>query len=241
MQYGNDKLGLLAAQNDVKIVKANLAYYIGIDVNDEVEFYDEFEPRVYDGTETEALDIGLSNHPGLLASEQNMISAKHGVKSAYGRYLPSITLGLSKSWSADSWSRLKEFNSEDGSWTFSTTLSIPIFQGFSRKSSVTSAKVGLNNAKASLFYTKNNVALGIKESYLEIQRAREALQVAGENVEAAQEDMSLIQEKYNLGAATILELLDAQVSLITAQTSKVEADFDYNLAVAKLENAMGIR
>jgi outer membrane protein TolC len=44
-----------------------------------------------------------------------------------------------------------------------------------------------------------------------------------------------------LGAATILELLDAQVSLITAEKSEVEAEFDYNLSVARLENAMGIR
>ncbi|MEW5924771.1 MAG: TolC family protein, partial [Candidatus Zixiibacteriota bacterium] len=62
-----------------------------------------------------------------------------------------------------------------------------------------------------------------------------------ENVAAAREDMSLIQEKYNLGAATILELLDAQVSLITAQNNKVEVDFDYNLSIARLENAMGVR
>ena len=53
--------------------------------------------------------------------------------------------------------------------------------------------------------------------------------------------MNLVQEKYNLGAATILELLDAQVSLITAQNDKVQSEFDYNLAVAKLENVMGVR
>jgi len=148
----------------------------------------------------------LTNHPGLLASEQLLNSAKYGVRSAYGNYLPSLSLGLSKNWSADTWNRVKEFNSEDGQWTFSATLSIPIFQGFSRKSNVTSAKVSLNNARTSYYYAKNNVALGIKEAYLEIQRADQALQVAGENVEAAKEDMSLVQEKYNLGAATILEL-----------------------------------
>lgn len=241
VQFGNDKLTLLAAQNNVKIAKAELTYYIGLDVNSDVEYSDQFEPKKYDGSEMEALTLGLTNHPGLLASEQLLNSAKYGVRSAYGNYLPSLSLGLSKNWSADTWNRVKEFNSEDGQWTFSATLSIPIFQGFSRKSNVTSAKVSLNNARTSYYYAKNNVALGIKEAYLEIQRADQALQVAGENVEAAKEDMSLVQEKYNLGAATILELLDAQVSLLTAQISKIKADFDYNLAVARLENAMGVR
>jgi len=241
VQFGNDKLGLLAAQNNVKITKANLSYLIGLDVNSDVEFSDQFEARSYEGTEADAFGVGLANHPGLLASEQTMISSKHGVRSAYGRYLPSLSVSLSKGWSAETWSRVSEFNSDDGQWTFSTSLSIPIFSGFSRKSGVTSARVGLNNAQASYFYMRNNVARSVKEAYLEIQRVRQALQVASENVDAATEDMSLTQEKYNLGAATILELLDAQVNLITAQFSKAEANFDHNLAIAKLENAMGIR
>ena len=56
---------------------------------------------------------------------------------------------------------------------------------------------------------------------------------------AAEEDLKITREKYNLGAATILDLLDAQVSLKTAQVALIQVDFDLNLAVAKLENAMG--
>lgn len=241
VQFGNDKLDLLAAQNNVKVAKASLAYYIGVDVNSDVEFSKEVPLKTYDGTELEALKIGLANHPGLLASEQLLTASRNDLRSAYGQYLPTLSLDLSKNWSAGSWSRVSELNADDSRWTFSASLSIPIFSGFSRKSNVTRAKVSLNNAQAAYYYSQNNIALGIKEAYLEIQRADQALGVAEENVAAAKEDMSLIQEKYNLGAATILELLDAQVSLITAQNNKVEADFDYNLAVAQLENAMGVR
>ena len=66
------------------------------------------------------------------------------------------------------------------------------------------------------------------------------LQVAKETVAAAEEDFNLVQEKYNLGAATILEVLDAQVSLVEAENSQVEAKYDYNLSVASLEKAMGV-
>ena len=58
-------------------------------------------------------------------------------------------------------------------------------------------------------------------------------------VAAAQEDVNLAREKYNLGAATILEVLDAEVSLKQAQTNQVQALFDYNLAISRLEKAMG--
>ncbi|UCD16755.1 MAG: TolC family protein, partial [Candidatus Zixiibacteriota bacterium] len=78
-------------------------------------------------------------------------------------------------------------------------------------------------------------------AYLEMTRTRQALDVAQETVAAAEEDFALIQEKYNLGAATILEILKSQESLVQAQNESVEAKFDYNLSVANLEKAMGVR
>jgi outer membrane protein TolC len=48
-----------------------------------------------------------------------------------------------------------------------------------------------------------------------------------------------MQEKYNLGAANILELLDAEVSFKQAESDQVEAWYDYNLAVAQFEKAIG--
>jgi len=241
VQYGNDKLGLIAAKNAVKVAHADLAYLIGVDVNSDVQFSTEFETKKYDGTELEAMKFGMTNHPGLLAYENNLTAAKYDVKSSFGRYLPSLSVNVSRTWTNSKWSEVKKFKGEDGYWTVSTTLNIPIFQNFSRKRDMSRAKATLNNARADFYYTKNKVAHDIREGYLDITRADEALNVAGENVAAAQEDMMLVRERYDLGAATMLEVLDAQVSLITAQNSKIEADFDYNLAVAKLENAMGIR
>src|SRR4030067_593553 len=69
---------------------------------------------------------------------------------------------------------------------------------------------------------------------LDMERSRDALDLAKESVAAAQEDVNLAREKYNLGAATILEVLDAEVSLKQAQTNQVQALFDYNLAISRL-------
>jgi len=63
--------------------------------------------------------------------------------------------------------------------------------------------------------------------------------VTEETERAANEDFQLVKTKYNLGAAALWELLDSQVSLREAQFSKVKAEFDYNLAQAKLQNATG--
>ncbi len=241
VQYGNDKLDLIAAQNVVKVAHADLAYLIGIDIDSDVEFSQEYKARKYDGTEADAMKFGLANHPGLISYEYNLKAAKYDVKSTFGQYLPLLSVNVNRDWTNRFWNEVTKFHSADAQWTISTNLSIPIFENFSRKRDMSRAKATLNNARADYYYAKNKVLHDIRESYLDINRADEALKVARENVTAATEDMTLVQERYNLGAATILEVLDAQVSLITAENSEIEAEFDYNLAVAKLENAMGVR
>lgn len=241
VQYGNDKLSLLEAENAVSINRANLAYLIGIDVNSDIEFSRETPKRDYSGSENEALKFGLSNHPGLLSTESNLSAARYGVKSIWGRYAPSVSVRVSRGWSNEYWGMVNDFSDDDARWTISTSLDFTIFDSFSRRAAMASAKATLNDARVAYHYQRNSVANEIKKAYLDMNKAFEALKLADENESAATEDMALVQEKYNLGAATILELLDAQVSLITAQNSKIQAEFDLNLAIARLENAMGKR
>jgi outer membrane protein len=131
------------------------------------------------------------------------------------------------------------FDFSETSTTVGFRVNWNIFDGFSRERNLSYAKVARNNARASLSDMRNLVSRDIKTAFLEIQQLQKKQQVSSGNVDAAQEDLRIMQEKYNLGAASILDLLDAQVSLRQAQVSNIQADFDLNLAVAKLENAMG--
>ena len=114
-----------------------------------------------------------------------------------------------------------------------------LFDGFFRESQITRYKVALNDRRAELVDTRNYTVNVIKAAYSDIERLREQVKVSEENVNAADEDLKISQEKYRLGAATILDLLDAQVSLKEAQMSMIQSEFDLNLAIANLENAMG--
>ncbi|MFQ6008699.1 MAG: TolC family protein [Candidatus Zixiibacteriota bacterium] len=239
VQYGNDKLALLEAENLVTTSRADLAYTIGVDPNSDVEFSTDYSVREYHGTLDEAIDFGLKHEPGLLAAQKDVSAAKYAVRSRFAEYLPKLTafasLGLSDGTRGDT----VIFNFSSKSRTFGFQISYNIFDGFLRERNLSQAKVYRNNAMAQLADFKNLVSRDIKTAYLEIEKLKEQKKVARDNVEAANEDLKITQEKYNLGAATILDLLDAQVSLKTAQVSLIKADFDLNLAIARLENAMG--
>ncbi len=239
VQFGNDRLALLEAQNAVTNTRADLAFTVGLDPNSEVDFSTEYIVREYDGTLEEAMSFGLQYKPSLLAAGKDVDAWRHAKRSRWSEYLPTGTFFLSYSISDGTQGDTTTFDFSSNSRTYGISLNWNIFDGFFRERNIAASKANLNAARAFEADERNRMASLIKSSYLEIERLKEQKMVSRDNVEAAQEDLKITQEKYNLGAATILDLLDAQVSLRQAQVSLIRADFDLNLAVARLENAMG--
>ncbi|MBK7141550.1 MAG: TolC family protein [bacterium] len=239
VQYGNDKLNLLQARNSVISTKASLSYTIGLDPTQEHQFSTEYIVREYAGSLDEALQYGFAHSPDLLAQERNIKAAKLRLTDSKTDYLPKFSPLLSYGYGKD-WTENGGSSWESGTtMTYGFALTWNIFDGFQREQNVTARRVAFNNAKASAADARNLTASDIKSTYLEIEQLREQKKVSQENVDAATEDLKITQEKYNLGAATILDLLNAQVSLKQAQVSLIQADFDLNLSVSRLENSMG--
>ncbi len=239
VQFGNDRLALLRAQNAVTNSAANLAYTVGLDPREEHTFSTQYAVRGYEGSIGEAMTFGMSHNPGLLSQEKTFDAYSSSVKSAWSSYLPSVYGYADYTKFNGTQAYPTAFDYSSNSYTYGLRISLNIFDGFLRERNLQNAKVYRNNARADLADARNYASSNIKTSYLDTQALTEQKKVSSENVAAAEEDLKITQEKYNLGAATILDLLDAQVSLKSAQVSLIQVDFDLNLAIAKLENAMG--
>ncbi|MEW5795699.1 MAG: TolC family protein [Candidatus Zixiibacteriota bacterium] len=239
VQYGNDQLAMLRATNAVIQSKADLAYTIGLDPRDDHQFATDFRVREYAGTLDEAIAFGLEHNPRLLSSVKTSDEARHTLWAARSGYLPTMSLffGFNRFEGTQAYPTSFDYSSNERTWGF--RISYPIFDGFFREKQVTDAKVFRNNSMADLADSRNSTIASVKSSYLEIAQLKKQVEVSTENVAAAEEDFRITQEKYNLGAATILDLLTAQVSLKEAQVALIRVQFDLNLAVARLENAMG--
>ncbi len=239
VQFGNDRLALLKAKNSVTTAKARIAYTVGVDPRKDWEISRDYERRQWDGSVDEAIDFGLSHKPSLLASEKGLAASKYGYRATKWSYLPSLSAWASITRSEGTRGDTVTFEQSSQSRSLGLQVNWNIFDGFGRQNSIAKAKIRYNDNMAGLSDAKNLAVSNIKTAYHDIEQLEEQKTVSGENVDAATEDLRITQEKYNLGAATILDLLDAQVSLKKAEVSLIQAEFDLNLAVAKLENAMG--
>jgi len=191
----------------------------------------------------EAMSYALESHPRILAAQSEMQAARYGKLLARAAYLPSVSWGGSRSYSVDRDDLWDSFNDRYADWSFGVWFSwpIPFFDGFSLKTSHSRATAGYKIAQLNLESTINSVGLDVQTALLDINNARANLILYEESLRSADEDLQIAQERYNLGAATILDLLDAEKNLADARNNFISAKFDFNLAVSALDKAMGQR
>ncbi|MCP4605378.1 MAG: TolC family protein, partial [Proteobacteria bacterium] len=187
--FGNDRLGLLRAQNGVTNARAGLAYTIGLDPREDHQFATNYRVREYSGTLDDAISFGLTSNPGLLAKEKSFDEARHTVKAAKAGYLPSLSVSARYQKFNGTQAYPVSFDYSSNSYSYGFSVSWNIFDGFFREQQVTSAKINRNNARANLADTRNLTVSNVKTGYLDIAQLKEQKQVSQENVEAAEEDL----------------------------------------------------
>lgn len=240
VQLGTEQLELLRRQNDVRTGNASLNAVLNRPIDAELEIADIRPEETTVPTYDDAKSTAVKQSPTVQMARANLSSAKGDIGIARASFFPTFSWRVSRSYNPEERNDLIKFPPEYGTWSASASLSFSIFNGFLRKTQVSNARVGVKTAEEDLTQAETSVALAVKQAYLGVELADETRNLAEQTEASAQEDFNLAQEKYNLGAATILDLLDAQASLTKAQNDKVNAQFDYLVAVAGLQNAMGM-
>jgi outer membrane protein len=116
---------------------------------------------------------------------------------------------------------------------------MPIFDGFATDSRVAAARGQLLNAKETHDALLRNLEAEVHQVLLSYQEATERESLARRAMESAYENMNLVQQKYNVGSATILDLIDAQVQLQRSASELVSALADIKVAEAAVDRVRG--
>ncbi len=239
VELGTAQLELLRRQNDVRTGQAGLNTILNRRVDDPIEVAEVTAEGPQTPTYEEALDAARKESPDLGGARANLGWSKDELGIARATLFPRLGWSATRSFASTESGDL--YNGSSGTWNTAIGLSYNIFSAFHQKTAISNARVSLKYARETEQQTEKAVEFAIKQAYLGVDLARESRNVADQTEASAQEDYNLAQEKYNLGAATILDLLNAQESLTRAQTDRVNALYDHYVTVARLQNAMGRR
>jgi len=120
-------------------------------------------------------------------------------------------------------------------------VSLPVFQGFTRQRQVAEAKAASQDARYNRRAEELRIQTAVTQAYDELMTAVQVVEIEGRNREVATEQLQLAQERYRLGAAPFLELLEAQSSMAEAERDYLNATYRFHGAIWALEAAVGER
>jgi outer membrane protein len=231
VDLGNARLALLQAEANLATAQANLGRQVGVDAPVRAE-PDSSLPAMPD---TAALrQEALGSAPLVLQADAQSRAASAGVWSARSQYFPSFTVSYNDNRQGTG---TLFSNPETFSWRFG--LSWTLFNGGTREQQQVSAGVQRDVARARAADTRRQINAQLTQQIAALGTSYIQIGIATENVAAATEDLRVNQERYRVGAGTILDLLTSQTSLTQAQTDLVQARFNYSIALAQLEALVG--
>lgn len=245
-QVANDELSRITAQNNYDKAKADLISLIGLDVSEEYTIADPSISTEISQAELDAAmnqyknfnelsERALAKRPDYQAAIESFNAADAGVTSARSGYLPSIRANAGYGLSGDEFSTLS--NTKALNWGVSLNWSI--FDGFGTNQALQAAQVARKNADLSLQQTQRNINVEIKKALLDLDAAGKQYDVSQKGLVSASADYAIAEEKYNLGAGTLLDLLTANANLINAQVNKVNASYNFITAKKNVEYVLG--
>jgi outer membrane protein TolC len=233
VDHGNARIALLQAQANLATAQANLGRQIGVDQPVRA-IPDSQLPALPD---TAALrSAAQESAPQVEQADAQARSARANVLASRSQYIPTLTLSYGANRRDTLFSHLTVGNPTH-SWQFA--LRWTLFNGFSREQSQVSASVQRDIAEAQAADTRRAVNAQLTQQFAALETAYAQIDIATVNVAAATEDLRVQQERYRVGAGTILDLLTSQAALTQAQTNLVQARFNYLIARAQLEALVG--
>jgi len=236
VDLGNARLSLLQAQANLATAQAGLGRQIGVDQPVRA-LPDSALPALPDTTALRA--AALETAPVVRQAEAEERAASAGTWSARSQYWPNLVLSYSNSRSGTSSPVLPWFGNYDESFSWRFGFSWLLFDGFQREESQVSASVARDVARAAAADARRQVNADLTKQLAALFTASAQIDITGANVAAATEALRVTQERYKLGAGTLLDLLTAQANLTQAQVGQVQARYDYLIARAQVEAIVG--
>lgn len=217
-----------------------------MDVTKDYDFQDESILKEISGLNEDSLQQEYADYHQLVQEAlqarpdyQSSLLAKNIAQNdlsiARSGYYPQLSLGGSYGLGGNDFSTI----SDTKSWSVGLTLSVPLFNGFQTSTQVQTSRLNFELADQSVEQAKRKVAKEIRTALLNLETARKRHEVAKKSVRSAEEDRRIAEERYNLGANTLLDLLVATSNYTQALSDKVNASYDFIYAKEAFKIAIG--
>lgn len=178
-------------------------------------------------------------NPQLKVQAYAVQGARLNAKMQRGVLLPSVRLSYGTGQSGTSFGETLDGAALKENGVTNLSISIPLFSGLRNSSGYSRARYSAMAEEERLSSVERDLRRQLENTISALESLHEVYPINQEVLASAEADVQLADEQYNLGAISILDLLNAQVSLITAKSSLVRTTYDIKISEAQLEALTG--
>jgi len=232
---GTSRLQLLTALTSVATTEASLGRLVG-SAGPVRALSDSAYLQVVTIGDTAAIRAEAENNsPAVLSAQAQAEAARASLKASKSAWWPQLNLSGRYAYNGNSGQDYTFFDSR----SMTLALSYPIFNQFQRDQSIVQASTNYDAAVSTAADARRQVDASLTARLAELDAASAQIDIAATSLQAATEDLRVNQERYRVGAATILDVLTSQQVLGQAGVDAVQARYNYLIAKAQIEALIG--
>ena len=256
-QTASAELLLLGAERSVRLAETRLIQTLYLDPYGSYEFVSPdlsempLVPESFDidGLLTSAFERRLD----LRAQESRIGSSEQGIRFARGSRMPSVSLSGGAGTSYSSAQRQRgEFGPgaeivpfsdqfrDNRSQNIGLNLSLPLFNRLRTRAQVQQARISLNNAQLDLDNLRHDIAVEVRQAYLDYVNDEKNLDVTEIQLQSSEQALQAEQERYNVGASTLVELSQARANYVRSLSDRSNARFNFLFRKRLIEYYTGV-
>lgn len=181
----------------------------------------------------------ISSSPDVRAAEASVQQEMLGVGVARGGVLPSLTFDYFYGINANEFATVDPEGRKLLGSVAQIQLNVPIFNWGAAQSKLRQARLRMNAAQAELTLAQRQLQANISTFYREAEIARDQVATLRESLDLAAESLRLTLLRYQAGEVSVLEVVDAQTTLIQARNAYDDGLVRYRVALASLQTLTG--
>ena len=180
----------------------------------------------------QAKKLLFKNNPELHILQQEKKVQQLSLKISRESYLPSLSASYS-------YSKGESHGLETTNNSISLSAGVTIFNGFNKKHSVEYEKIGLKSVRVKIKEKKQELEQILMQYYTSYETYIKLIEIKEIELKSAKRDLELVTQQYQIGSSTILEQMNAQLSVLNAESALVKSKYSKKIIEVQIQELIG--
>jgi outer membrane protein TolC len=245
LQYNQARQGLQEANLNMENARLNLAVLLFADLNENFNAVDDLDLSPALPGFAEAEKMARTNNPEVGAALAALRVSKADYALAKSAFYPSLSVDLDYGIEANAFALNSVNNTYQDrvqpnlGYFVTYAMNIPVWDWGMRLSKLRQARMNRSQAQLELHFMQKRTLSRLYSLYNEAQAAWTELDTLRSSADLAATNLRLITLRYRSGDATVLDVVDAQSSVIQARNAYASGQARYRVALANLQTLTG--